>query len=116
MMELLEFRVTHDKPILGIPKHKGCRDRLNGIAQTKIGGRRTLREELLLGDVYSDANEVQRAAAGTANELSACSKPNPLAFGILHPERMVDRVSLRRCQQFRHCGSVSILRINASID
>ena len=61
LCRLLELRIAQHEAVVGVPEHEGFRDRLDGVAQAHVGGRRSAREAALLGDVDGDADQVRIA-------------------------------------------------------
>ncbi len=89
-VQLLVLGIAHDETVFRVPQDEGLGDRLDGIAQTDVGGLRALDQAHLLGDVDGDADQV-RFRAVAVDQLGAHPQPDPAAVDVMHAEHAVDR-------------------------
>ena len=90
IVQLLEIGIAQDQSIIGIPQHEGFRNGLDGVAQTHVGGHRLFDQDLLLGDVDGDADQMLSGFALLAHQLTTSAQPDPVAVGVAHAEGVID--------------------------
>ncbi len=70
-VEFLKIGIAQNQAIVGVPQHEGFGNRLDGIPQPQIGGRRPLHQILLFGDIDRDADEMQSRFVFLARQFAA---------------------------------------------
>jgi hypothetical protein len=115
IVQALEFRIAHHEAVVGIPQHEGLRNRLDGIAQAHVGGFGLLGEQLLVGDVDGDADEMRAFVRSMLHELGARPQPDIFATAVADAEGVVNAIGLGGCQHFRHGREVAVLRMDEGV-
>ena len=115
-MQALELGIAHDEAIFGIPQNESFGNRLDRIAQAHFDRVRFLHELLLIRDVDGDADEMRPVMRTLPHAFGTRAQPDPFAFAVPDPKRMIDRIGLRSGEHFRHGGEVAVFGMNERID
>ncbi len=112
----LEFRVAEHEPVVGVPQHEGFRDRVDRVAQARIGLRRVFGERPLVGDVDRDADEMLAGVVGIAHQLGPGAQPDPDSRRAADAEIVIDDRGFRRGEPVGEAVEVAVLAMDEAVD
>ncbi len=116
LVQLLVFRIAENEAVRGVPEHEGFRDRLDRVAQMRVGRGGALGHAALLGDVDGDADEVLRAGAAVDHQFGAGLEPEPRAIGAAHAELLVEMGGLAAADRIGQRIEIGVLGIDEAGD
>ena len=87
-VELLVLAVAHHELVLAVPQHESFGDRLDRIAQPRIGVGRGVRHPMI-GD-YGDAGQARLAAVRASRDMTAQPESDPMPLGVAEAEALVE--------------------------